>query len=85
MITWTTRDGRTLKLSEMTDDHLRNTIAMLRNKASSEIRGYWQAGCMLQGEMSIDAWESALDSEMERTDLWMNIADAMEKELRRRP
>jgi hypothetical protein len=27
--TWTTRDGRKVPVTEMTDDHLRNTIAML--------------------------------------------------------
>jgi hypothetical protein len=30
--TWTTRDGRKLKITEMTDDHVRHTIAMLERK-----------------------------------------------------
>jgi hypothetical protein len=37
---WTTRDGRNVRISEMTDDHLRNTIQMLERQAENGAQSF---------------------------------------------
>ena len=53
---WTTRDGRVLLMSQMTDQHLMNFIAMLRRKAQGAqdqavLRGYLMLS-WINGEMA---------------------------------
>lgn len=38
--TWTTKDGRTFKISEMTDGHLANTIRMLEGQGVVQYERY---------------------------------------------
>lgn len=63
--TWTTRDGRTIPVREMTDDHLRNTCKMLLRKAwrIQFHDGLQLASAMhnINGDMAQYAAESDLD------------------------
>jgi hypothetical protein len=36
---WRTKDGKVLAMADMTDDHLKNTIAMLKRK---KMRWHWK-------------------------------------------
>lgn len=38
--TWTTRDGRVLKVSEMTTNHIHNAIRMLKRQGCVSVREY---------------------------------------------
>ncbi len=52
---WTTKDGRVLRLSEMSTDHLKNAAAMLRRKGYCSVDEFelsWSALSMCQGEMA---------------------------------
>lgn len=59
---WTTRDGRRVRISEMTDSHLVNTLRFLKRQAvvwqSQYLLDGMSALSMLQGEMAIDSVES---------------------------
>lgn len=83
-IRWKSKDGVSRPLSEMTDSHLRNTIAMLQRKNDDEESSYWSAGSMLQGEMALDSWESSMDEVMESVDQRRWWIQHMEQELARR-
>lgn len=53
--TWTTRDGRRLRLTEMGTDHLRNTAAFLRRRgycATSEFDASWCSALACNGDMA---------------------------------
>ena len=51
---WTTRDGRTLKITEMTSDHIRNCMKMLERDAEEDEEG------------NIDDFYFVLEAELER-------------------
>lgn len=67
--TWKCRDGRVLLIREMSDDHIRNTLAMLRSKGVVSMRAWqderpqWAAG--FQGEFAQDAAEQSYYDELE--------------------
>jgi hypothetical protein len=44
--TWTTRDGRELLISEMSTQHLANTIAMLERNAERRVRAICRIMCL---------------------------------------
>ena len=78
---WETKDGRRLRVADMTDDHIQNTIAMLRRKG-------WNS----MGDLDSFLMGGPHDSEMaemyffhELNDVkvtgWLDVFDA---ELRRR-
>jgi len=66
---WTTKDGRKIRICDMEDSHLQNSINLLsryaRHKESEAINAGFQMLSMLQGEMAIDSVERELDYIME--------------------
>lgn len=96
--TWTTKDGQTLLISEMTTSHLKNTVRMLERKASrlqEQARAndedlLTRALAFSQGEMACDALESQLSRVMWDDTIpqhWLEtqpIYRALRRELRRR-
>jgi hypothetical protein len=67
--TWKTRDGRVLLIREMSDDHIRNTLVMLKNMGVMSMREWqderpqWATG--LTGEFAQDAAEQSYYDELE--------------------
>lgn len=62
---WTMRDGTKIPVTEMTDSHLANAIALCERNAESfrqsAIHSGYQMLSMLQGEQAIYSVESELD------------------------
>ena len=61
---WTTREGKKIRVCDMTTSHLESTIKMLRDKALFQHgcalhEGYALLGC-LHGEMAIESVENDL-------------------------
>lgn len=61
---WTTKDGEKIRICDMQDDHLSNSINLLERVAKhmemESISAGYQMLCMLQGEMAIDSVEREL-------------------------
>lgn len=60
---WVTKDGERLTITEMDDDHLRNTIRMLRRKADvMKLSEMWNMGMYMETapDGAYDACESAM-------------------------
>jgi hypothetical protein len=66
---WKTRDGRVLLIREMSDDHIKNTLAMLRQKGKVSLRDWRDARpelpTGLQGEFAQDAADESFSQEWE--------------------
>ena len=76
--TWTTRDGRVLRIVDMSDNHLINTIRMLRRKYVAKLATTvaWYATCTgPQGDMASVAFDQEFDRLAE--DDWRSVADPM--------
>lgn len=62
---WKCKDGRKVRVCDMTDSHLLNTIAMLERNASAllaqEISAAYSCLSMLQGEMATYYCERDID------------------------
>lgn len=80
-LTWTTKDGTRLRLSDMDEGHLRNAAAYLRRSASELSNGYWRAGCMLQSDAATYDWERQQDAVEEECASKRALANAMDAEL----
>jgi hypothetical protein len=83
-VTWTTKDGTRLRLSEMGDSHLRNAAAHLRRTASELSSAYWRAGCMIQSDAATHDWERQQETVDEECASKRALADAMDAELTKR-
>lgn len=67
--TWTTKNGRVLKIRDMTDEHLLNTINYLRRRAphakAAQVLMLMHAAVQHHGEGAADAIDRELDGAME--------------------
>lgn len=66
--TWTTKEGQKLRLDQIGDRHLVNIINLLKRKQLRALNGGYSGMCFLQGEMALDAAESAIDLEQQEYD-----------------
>lgn len=76
---WTTKDGRKIDIKDMSDDHLRNAVAMLRRKGfvgADEYEIALGSACSMGGEMAQYYAEQSVDDMMPSQCL-----DAMEYEI----
>jgi hypothetical protein len=82
---WTMKNGQQIDISDMTTDHLKNTISMLRRVEHSwELAADACAGAPVQGEMAMDAAMSAMDEALTMRDHFAAIRINMMDELSRR-
>lgn len=89
--TWRTRDGRELKIQDMTDRHLLNTISYLKRIAPSisarNIQVAERAACFFQGDMaSFSMDQAAMQEEAHYGDpeyLFPEYSDLVEEAVRR--
>lgn len=58
--TWTTRDGNIIKISDMSDSHLMNTIKLIERKYTKTV-GVYLTGPRPSGEMAQDAFDEEFD------------------------
>lgn len=58
---WTTRNGARLRICDMEDRHLVNTLRMLRRAHGELVSSAWAAACSLQGEMASYYAEQDID------------------------
>jgi len=63
--TWTTRDGRVVRIAEMEDSHLLSTIALLRRRNRAGIRARAWRTAMRAGSYAETAPDGAADAAME--------------------
>lgn len=57
-LVWTCRDGRKIKVSDMTTQHIRNTLAMLeRDGVSATCEPRWDAECDPNTDQMHEFWE----------------------------
>jgi hypothetical protein len=82
---WTTADGQQIDISDMTTEHLKNTISMLRRAERSQaFAADACAGVPVQGDAAMDAMESAMCEALYMCDHLAAIRAAMVDELSRR-
>lgn len=62
---WTTRDGSRIRICDMTDAHLANTIAMLERATERQDHAFAMAPNPFHGDIAFDMMESAQDAILE--------------------
>jgi len=82
---WTMRDGRTIRVDDMTHDHLRNTIAMLRRRLAemdaSDTLGFppnapsWVIDDYFAGKDTIEGWIARLEAALSPDPVWVSRDD----------
>ena len=66
---WTTKDGRTMNVDEMTTEHLRNTLKMIiRNSLKKEKIDAYKF-TQLKGDIARDSIESTFDEDTDWEDM----------------
>lgn len=75
----TTKDGRVMKISEMSDNHLRNTIRFLRRRADAGIEV--ESGGADGGEVWYDTYELHGSSALTYLDYEHYVAEANKRGL----
>lgn len=60
LATWTTKGGKTIKITDMTDSHLMNTIRFIERQYARTI-GFYLCSPGPQGEMAQDAFDREFD------------------------
>lgn len=88
---WTCRDGRKVRVCDMTDAHLVNTIRLCDRTARAdrdqELRYAYAAESMMRGDgalQAIDAEQRALEADPEGRDLLPDVYYEMTEEAERR-
>ncbi len=59
---WTCKDGRKIRIKDMDDQHLLNTIRMLERNADKNLNSVFCAMSFVQGEMAQYFLEQELDN-----------------------
>ena len=65
---WKQKDGTTIRICDMTDSHLANTIAMLERSAQRHDMAFAMAPNPFRGDIAFDMMESAQDAILEGDD-----------------
>lgn len=76
---WITREGVAMQWSEMTVSHLQNAARFLREAGRAKIGTMWQHAAGLQGEMALDAMDSAISHAENQQQAIELYADEMEE------
>jgi hypothetical protein len=75
---WTQRNGTKIRICDMADDHLLNTIAMLQRNAvrkSAENKQFYMSCPLPNGEHAMDAFESEFDAVLDSE--WQDYVHAL--------
>ena len=86
---WTTKTGNKIRICDMSDSHLDNTIKMLERGAKARhgsLLNFYTFGPMPQGEMAQDCFDQEFDRllEAEWTDFLHPLYDNLIQEQQRR-
>lgn len=85
MTTWVTKDGKRVKVTEMTDSHLRNTLAFMERKVESLWEEYDAAANYPgQGEMACYYADCAADEALDHVNDAKYWVEVFKEEIKRR-
>ena len=69
---WKCKNGEKIRICDMTDNHLNNTINFMeriaKNNRNSELKAAYSVSCMLQGDMASFCCENDIESMEEDPD-----------------
>ena len=82
---WTTRDGRKIRICDMTDEHLLNTIRLLRRAKEKVVSEGYKTLCFLRGEQAVFDLECELyQLEVGDIDVFHPLGEVLLQEAHRR-